>query len=262
MITGVNIKNNDSDKEFNESVISDIKIGDCHWITLEDGLSCLVQDKNVMCSPLTDKKYISHFFTNGYNDICIELKDEDNCSFFYHYKKIFDKYVNVFSTCTDNHHYKMLDSKKEGYWLLENVRGDQAIYYPKQASQITPFFSKIVFDTNNSNYHLAHFSKSIVLDSGKLKSQLIGYVGYDGCFSSRIFDVEEQKYYTISGNGINAMNSFTGLVKNLKMHYSDIDDYIFDLSNVVLANLYSEHIETVQPKKTSKCKIIDFNSRK
>lgn len=255
-----------NDEDLKVKIDSNKMVGDCYWASFNDGRHFLLQSNLNICDPITTKNLLFYFHTDNFNDICLVLKGkEDSVPIFYHLKKVFDNYVNVYSTDYINNTYvKIVESPSEDYWLIEKINEEQqAIYSIKDAKRITPFFDKINFNIPKSKSHLAQYSKDIIDKNGNVKTKLIGYVGYDGNFSSQIYDVEKNEYYSICNVGISGIKLFEEFTLFLHNQYKELDKYKVDLTNEALKNLFNQKIEHLTPIKfPQKAKIIDFKNRK
>lgn len=259
-----NIEVTIDNKKHKATIDTNRMVGECYWASLDDGRMFLMQDDFSICTPLTDKRLIDFFTANDNEDLCLVLKgNEDSLPLFYHYKKVLGKYCNVYSTnSSDKCFLRIVESDRDDYWLLEKINGDQALYYPRNARQVTPFFTEINFDIQDSIFHLAQYYKTINVDGG-IKTSLIGYIGYNGEFTSRVYDVEADSFFFIPGFGVEEIAAFNSLVNNRINFYSELDESMNEKVDDVLDELFNEHIEIQRVKKDNgKGKIIDFKKRK
>lgn len=253
------------------------RIGDCYWIVTSyhmKNYSCLVDKNGNPLTPLFNKQLLSCFSSKDRKNIFIELKNiEEENSYFYHFQKKNETYSFVFSTENKNSiPFRIEVTTNDDYWLLVSPEERKALYSVKDIKQLTPFFTKLEL-VEDASHHLAYFSHDIILeeeDSERfVATELVGFIGYQGEFSSRIFDMNdciykriEDRYFTIVESGSLGRKSFEILCKNITIMYQNYYKLLNWQNDEIISELFIEKVvQNDIPSYQNPAKILEFPKR-
>lgn len=252
------------------------RIGDSYWVTIFHHMRkyfCLINKNGKPITSLLTKELVSFFCTKDRNDIVLELKGQNEThSNFYHFQKKEKEYHCVFSTENkDQMFFEMKQTDNSDYCYLISANQKMALYSLKDAKQITPFFDELELVDEDST-HLAFFSEKIILEEDQEKfiaTELVGFIGYQGEFSSRIYDTnsliyhnEDQRYYIILQSGLEGIKKFQELCFRLTLAYQNYYSEVDRQNDEVISELFLEKIEVKdRPSYQNPAKIIPFPKR-
>ncbi len=255
----------------------DNRIGDSYWVNFCWGMKkyfCLVDRNGKPITPLLTQMLISYICSQDRNNILLELKKpKEKNSNFYHFQKRNGEYQCVFSTNNkENIPFKMKQTEDDDYLFLVSPNNKLALYSFQEARQITSFFDKLEL-IEEDWHHLAFFTQNIIIEHPNvhhfLATQLVGFIGYHGEFSSQIYDTspliyrkEDGRYYVILERGEVGMKRFQDLCFNLTLAYQDYYQEMDIQNTKVISNLFMEKVEALDiPNYKKPAKIIEFPKR-
>lgn len=237
-------------------------------------------------TPISTMPVIKYFSTKDKDDYCFIHYDDINDNYeSYHIKRDKEKnkyflqakfqsdeksscrVVNLLDTKFNSENLnerKVINNIKDNYWIIEKESHgiiEVALYSPKQAKVLTPFFNYVRFETEESRV-LAYFQKDIYSKSDGVRlTTICGFIDYNGNFITPFYDQIKDEFYDASTYNLdktffsfNAFIETRGLEEEQK--HQEENAYIDSKLEVLLNNLYSE--KEVMPNVTKKAKIIQF----